>query len=366
MFTDKAFSTEEEEDTNEPILRKDAMDLKFLCLALELKWKNAFDAKKQIDFLGISLKDDWAFPKTSSTLATFTGVKMDTQKFAQWKTDFLKAQETLQAKLCTCMFSYYDQDNDGVLSKKEIAMLLNDIAINNDEEAFWKDPKFLDITEKRVGKLYREKFKLFYDAYINSDLSAYHEEICFEMENKSTKFTGDKFEKLMDGIKEISTKNVWKDVEIVHTKLAEIYENETYFRKPLMQWFDLVIVDDEEKDFDTLNEAVQGGKGLTLGFCNTVFNYYDKGVHGYLLPENIVEALKDFGVENPEERTQQYLTRYYDEYLGDVLCFFQFGKVFHDLFKSKGIRMNLGDFDVESDEEDGENLFNGGDEGDSD
>lgn len=345
FFTDKAFDTPENENNEEEIvLRQHAMDLKFICLALELKWINGFDAKKKIDFLGISLKDDWAFPKTSSTLAAFTGEKMDCKDFKNWKKDFLKHQEKLQKKLCICMFDYYDQDGDGIINKKELAMLFKDIGDNNDDERFWSDPQFLDICMKRLGKLDKVGFTKFYDSVINSDMAYFHDEICFEREHRKEKYGLDHLYEMMKDLKLESKKNIIKDIEETYVKINDMMDSES-LKDPLLKFLDLKSTGDDEKDFEMIGNIVEGGIGITYILLNICFNYYDSDKKGYLVKSDLENILKDQELpeDQREERLNQIINNYYDEYLGDVVTFYNFSKVFNQVFKERGVKMNIGD-----------------------
>lgn len=356
FITDKAFDTPENENVeDEIVLRQHAMDIKFICLALELNWVNAFDAKKKIDFLGISLKDDYAFPKTSSTLAAFTGEKMDCKDFKNWKKDFLKYQEKLQRKLCICMFDYYDQDGDGVINKKELEMLLKDIGTNNDDEKYWADPKFHEICIKRLGKLDKETFNKFYDSIINSDLSFFHEEICFEIEHRNVKMNLEKLKGIMKDLSIEPGKTILDDIQNTHTKINDMMESES-LKGPLLTFLGLTSTGDDEKDYELIGEVVQGGIGISYVLLNICFEHYDKDQKGYLNKEDILSLLKDQDLpeDQREERYNQLINRFYDEYLGDVITFFNFSKVFNEVFKDRGVRMNIGDdSDMESGDEGG-------------
>jgi hypothetical protein len=37
-----------------------ALNLKYLCIALEIKFQNAYLSKKRVDFIALSIKDDYS------------------------------------------------------------------------------------------------------------------------------------------------------------------------------------------------------------------------------------------------------------------------------------------------------------------
>jgi len=58
MFEDEKDVFKEVDQEEEFRFGFKALNLKYLCIALEIKFKNAYVAKKKVDFIALTIKDD--------------------------------------------------------------------------------------------------------------------------------------------------------------------------------------------------------------------------------------------------------------------------------------------------------------------
>lgn len=130
----------EENQEEEQQLRFLALNLRYLCLALGMKFTNAYKAKKQLDIIHMTLKNDMALPPRIKALGSFMKVKLS-DKYEDFKTELIKNNQKLQEEVCIAFFDYYDTDGDGKITKKELEKLFIDIG--KDNEGIWgKKGKF--------------------------------------------------------------------------------------------------------------------------------------------------------------------------------------------------------------------------------
>eukprot|EP01080_Neovahlkampfia_damariscottae_P004525 gene4525-7903_t len=352
MFEDEKEVFKEEDENEDFRFGLKALNLKYLCIALEIKFKNAFSAKKKVDFIALTIKDDISLPGKSRALAAFINKKLPLDNFEQFKDSLLENTNLLQNKISEAMFDYYDQTGDGLISKDELKRLFQNIQFEND--GFWLKEGFLEIAFQRISankkKISFEQFDNFYHSTLNSDTAEFQEEILFELENKK-ETSIERLDDLLKDLKVEKEKNIL--INISNAKKA-IHSMDDFdlLKNPILKFFDEK-PNNEEEEMEILNKLEEEeGKSLLVAFYNVAFNYYDKDQSGYLEREEILEFLNDRykGSKNEEEldlKYRQILNLYYSDFIDDSLTYFHFYKLFLKVIKTIGNDKDLSDSDDE-------------------
>jgi len=252
------------EDVIDEDLRFNALNLKYLTIALGLKWKNAYKSKVKIEFIALTLQDELTFPVKQRALASFIGKKLSTD-YTSFKKDLITYHDVMQEKLRLALWDYYDQDDDKILNKKELTKLFFDISKEHEGQR-WDDSQVMEATWRRVGAVSLEKFPLFYETVLTDGLQGFHDSICFEMKNRDVKCNQEKLTVLMKALKLDVSGNLFIDISITKKAIEDesFIDNWDVNKTFLLEFYGLtpkqvpLVTIQEEKHNDESVNAISG------------------------------------------------------------------------------------------------------------